>query len=99
MPFNYITNKVILSGIGEFEVTQLDKKLFIQAIVKYFLGIILFSALLFIPAGTLNYWNARLLIEVLFIPMFIVGIVLAIKNRELLRKRLNAKEKEAEQIY
>jgi protein-S-isoprenylcysteine O-methyltransferase Ste14 len=57
----------------------------------------LFSVLLFIPAGTLNYWNAWLLIGVLFIPMLIVGIVLAIKNPELLRKRLNMKEKEAEQ--
>ena len=75
----------------------MDKKLFIQAVMKYLLGIILFSVLLFIPAGTFNYWNAWLLIGVLFIPMLIVGIVLAIKNPELLRKRLNAKEKEAEQ--
>ncbi len=78
-------------------VIQLDKKLFIQATVKYILGIILFSALLFIPAGTFHYWNAWLLIGILFIPMLIVGIVLAIKNPELLRKRLNANEKEAEQ--
>lgn len=75
----------------------MDKKLFIQAIVKYLLGIILFSILLFVPAGTVYYWNAWLLIGSLFIPMFIVGIVLAIKNPELLRKRLNAKEKEAKQ--
>ena len=75
----------------------MDKKLFIQAIVKYLLGIILFSVFLFVPAGTVYYWNAWLLIGSLFIPMFIVGIVLAIKNPELLRKRLNAKEKEAKQ--
>ena len=61
------------------------------------MGIILFSILLFVPAGTVYYWNAWLLIGSLFIPMFIVGIVLAIKNPELLRKRLNAKEKEAKQ--
>ncbi|MGI6091133.1 MAG: methyltransferase family protein [Saccharofermentanales bacterium] len=75
----------------------MDKKLFVQAIVKYLSGLILLSALLFIPAGTLKFWNAWLLIAVLFIPMLFVGIVLAIKNPELLRKRLNAKEKEAEQ--
>jgi protein-S-isoprenylcysteine O-methyltransferase Ste14 len=57
----------------------------------------LFSVLLFIPAGTLNYWNAWLLIGVLFIPMLIAGIILMIKNPVLLRKRLNAKEKEEEQ--
>lgn len=75
----------------------MDNKLFIQAIVKYFSGLVLFSALLFIPAGTLNYWNAWLLIGVLFIPMLIVGIVLVTRNPELLRKRLNTKEKETEQ--
>lgn len=75
----------------------MDKKLFIQAIVKYLLGLTLFSFLLFVSAGTLKYWNAWLLIGVLFIPMLLVGIVLAIKNPELLRKRLNAREKEAEQ--
>lgn len=78
-------------------VNQLDKKRFIQAIGKYLLGLMLFSILVFIPAGTLNYWNAWLLMGILFIPMLIVGIFLSIKNPELLRKRLNAKEKEAEQ--
>lgn len=75
----------------------MDNKLLIQAITKYFSGIILVSALLFIPAGTLHYWNAWLLIGILFIPMLIAGIVLAIRNPALLRKRLNAREKEAEQ--
>jgi len=75
----------------------LDTKLLIQAIGKYLFGLILVSILLFIPAGTLTYWNAWLLIGVLFIPMLIVGIVLMIKNPDLLRKRLNAKEKEKEQ--
>ena len=75
----------------------MDKKLFIQAIVKYISGLILVSILLFIPAGTLNYWNAWLFIGALFVPMLIFGIVLMIRNPELLRKRLNAKEKEAEQ--
>lgn len=75
----------------------MDKKLFTQAILKYLLGILLFSLLLFIPAGTLRYWHAWLLIGVLFIPMLMVGIVLAIKNPELLRKRLSANEKESEQ--
>ena len=71
----------------------MDRRLFVQAIVKYLSGLILISALLFIPAGTLYFWNAWLLVAVLFIPMLLVGIVLAIKNPELLRKRLNAKRK------
>lgn len=75
----------------------MDKKLLIQATIKYLLGLILVSILLFITAGTLNYWNAWLFIGVLFIPMLIAGTVLMLRNPELLRKRLNAKEKEAEQ--
>ncbi len=79
------------------EVKKLDKNLYMQAIAKYVLGLTLFSLLLFIPAGSIQYWNAWLLLAALFIPMLIVGIVLAINNPNLLRKRLNANEKEDEQ--
>ena len=75
----------------------MDRKLFIQAITKFIIGFIIISLFLFIPAGTLNYWNAWLFIFILFIPMFIVGIILMIKNPDLLRKRLNSKEKESKQ--
>jgi len=75
----------------------MDKKLFIQAITKFILGFIIIAFLLFISAGTLKYWNAWLFISILFLPMLIVGIILMIKNPDLLRKRLNAKEKEDEQ--
>ncbi len=75
----------------------MDKKLFSKAVIKYLSGLALISALLFIPAGTLKFWNAWLLIAILFIPILLMGIILAIKDSELLRKRLNAKEKEAEQ--
>jgi len=76
---------------------QMDKKLFIQAIGKFFLGIFMLSLLLLLPAGTVFYWNAWLLIGILFIPMFIVGIILMFRDPELLRKRLKVKEKETEQ--
>ena len=72
-------------------------KLFFKAIAKYFLGVILVSILLFVPAGTLNYWNAWLFMGLLFIPMFIAGIILMIKNPMLLKSRLDVKEKEQEQ--
>ena len=75
----------------------MDKKLFFQAIVKFLLGAIIVGALLFIPAGTFKYWNGWLFIGLLFVPMFIAGIILMIKNPELLRIRLDAKEKEQEQ--
>ena len=72
-------------------------ELLIKGIIKFILGLLIISLLLFIPAGTISYWNAWLFIGLLFIPMFIVGIILFIKNKSLLEKRLNAKEKQDEQ--
>lgn len=72
-------------------------KLFGEAIIKILLGIILVSLLIFVPAGTINYFNGWLLCLLLFVPMFIAGIVMLIKSPNLLKKRLNAKEKIGEQ--
>ena len=73
------------------------KKLIIDGLVKLFSGIILTGALTFIPAGTLHFWQGWVLLGTLFIPMFIAGLVMIAKSPDLLRKRLNAKEKQAEQ--
>jgi hypothetical protein len=75
----------------------MDIKLFFQAITKFLLGLIIVGLLLFVPAGSLDYWNGWLFIVLLFVPMFIAGIILMVKNPELLKKRLNAKETENEQ--
>ena len=75
----------------------MDKKLLSQALAKVTLGIILLGLLLFIPAGSLRYWQGWLLMGILFVPMFVAGFVMLAKNPELLRKRLNAKEGEREQ--
>ena len=77
----------------------MNKRLFLNAIVRYFLGLILVGLLLFVPAGTLNYWNAWLFMGLLFIPMFIAGIILMFKNPILLQSRLDVKEKEKTQKY
>ena len=76
---------------------MMDKKLFFQALTKFLFGFILICALLCIPAGTINYPNGWLFICLLFIPMFIVGIIVFIKSPSLLRRRLNAKEEQDEQ--
>lgn len=75
----------------------MNKKLFFQAITKYFLGLIIVMTLIFLPANSLCYLNGWLFIGLLFIPMFITGIILMFKNPELLRRRLDVKEKESEQ--
>lgn len=68
-------------------------KLFIQAIVKFLIGIILVGFIIFVSAGTFYFSNGWLLISVLFLPMLFTGFVLMIKNPELLKKRLNIREK------
>lgn len=75
----------------------MTKKLFFQAISKFVFGLILIAFLLFLPAGTLRYWNGWIFIGILFIPMFIAGIVMMIRSPELLKKRLDSKEEEKEQ--
>jgi Putative protein-S-isoprenylcysteine methyltransferase len=75
----------------------MDTKLFTQALTKFSLGVIIIGLLLFVPAGSLRYWQGWLLMGILFVPMFAAGFVLMAKNPELLRKRLNAKEEEKEQ--
>ena len=75
----------------------MDIKLFFKAITRYILGLVIVGVLLFIPANTFEYWNAWLFMGILFIPMFIAGIILMIKNPMLLKSRLEVKEKEKEQ--
>ena len=75
----------------------MDIKLFFQAILKFIFGVVLVGALLFIPANSINYWNGWLFMGLLFVPMFVAGIILMVKNPELLRNRLKTKEKESEQ--
>ena len=72
-------------------------KLFMSALVKFTVGLLLVCALLFLSSGTLAYMNGWLFIAILFIPMFILGAVLLFKAPELLEKRLNAKETEKTQ--
>ena len=72
-------------------------KLLFEAVIKYILGVVIIGLILFIPAGTLNFWNAWLFMALLFIPMFFVMIVLWLKNKDLLRKRISKRENEKTQ--
>lgn len=72
-------------------------KLFVGAITKFLLGVVLVGLLIFLPAGTFSFFNGWLLMGILFVPMFVAGIVMMFKNPSLLKSRLNAKEKQKEQ--
>ena len=72
-------------------------KLFLGAITKFLLGVILVGTLIFLPAGTFSYFNGWVLMGILFVPMFFAGIVMMVNNPNLLKSRLDAKEKQKEQ--
>lgn len=75
----------------------MNKSLLIQSLLKFTSGIVLVGLMLFLPAGSFAYWQGWLLMGILFVPMAIAGAVMLAKSPELLRKRLNANEKEGEQ--
>ena len=91
-----MTKNVNRINKAERYITML-KELFIQAITKFLFGVLLVGILIFVPAGTVSFFNGWLFMGSLFIPMFFVGVVLLIKNPKLLERRLEAKEKQGEQ--
>lgn len=72
----------------------MNRQLFFSAITKFAAGVLLVGALLFLPAGTLRFPGGWLLMGILFVPMFLAGLVMMAKAPALLRSRLNAREKE-----
>ena len=75
----------------------MKRRLLGEALIKLIAGVLLIGLLVFLPAGSFAYWQGWLLMCILFVPMFIAGIFMLVKSPELLRKRLNTKEKEGEQ--
>ena len=72
-------------------------KLFGEAIVKFACGVVLVGLLVFLPAGSLAYTWGWLFMALLFVPMFGAGLVMLAKSPELLKKRLDVKEKRSAQ--
>lgn len=75
----------------------MKKSLLLQALTKFLLGVVVLGVLIFLSAGSFRFWNGWLLMGVLFVPMFVAGLILLAKNPQLLAKRLNAKEEQQEQ--
>ena len=76
---------------------DLDGRLLLQGLVKFAGGLVIVAGLLFLCAGTLDYWQAWLFLGLLFIPMLVAGFVMLFRAPELFRKRLNAKEEQTQQ--
>ena len=75
----------------------MDKNLFVSAITKFALGLVCTALLLFVPAGTVQFPGGQRLMLILFIPMFVAGLVMMAVNPALLRSRLQARESQPEQ--
>ena len=75
----------------------MNKELLVQALTKYLAGLAAVALLLFLSAGTFDYWNGWLFLGILFVPMLVLGVFLLMKDPELLQKRLQTKETEPEQ--
>ncbi len=72
-------------------------KLLLDALTKFTCGLLMVGLLIFLPAGTFAYTCGWLLVGLLFGPMLIAGFVMMAKSPEFLKKRLDAKEKQATQ--
>lgn len=72
-------------------------RLLLSALTKYLVGVVIVGALVMLPAGSVGYWQGWLFMAVLFIPIFIAGVVMLVRSPELLEKRLSAKERASEQ--
>lgn len=75
----------------------MNKELLVQALTKYLAGLAVVALLIFLSAGTFDYWNGWLFLGILFVPMLVLGVFLLMKDPELLQKRLQTKETEPEQ--
>jgi protein-S-isoprenylcysteine O-methyltransferase Ste14 len=64
-------------------------KLIIPTIKTFLLGMVILGILLFLPAWTLNYWQAWVFIIVFTTSTNIIGIYLSLKDPELLERRKN----------
>ena len=97
----YMKENIVIAITNEITAGEgaMTRELFLQAIVKFISGVGLVGLLIFLPAGTAAFWKGWLLMGILFVPMFFAGIIMMLKNPKLLKKRLKAKEQQAEQNF
>lgn len=74
-------------------------KLLLNALIKFIFGLLLVGLLIFLPAGSFNFTDGWIFLGLLFIPIFIMGIILFTKSPDLLQKRLDGKEQEDTQKF
>ena len=68
-----------------------------MALARFLAGLVLIGALLFLPAGTLRFWQAWVYVGLVFIPLAIVGCILLARDPDLLERRTRMRETHAQQ--
>jgi protein-S-isoprenylcysteine O-methyltransferase Ste14 len=68
-----------------------------RALLRYVAALAVICIVLFVPAGTLDYWQAWAYIAVIFVPATCVILYFLKKDPKFMERRMQAKEKEAKQ--
>ncbi len=78
----------------------MDGKLILKLLVIFPATCLFLGLVLFVPAGTIKFINGWIYIAALMVPMTVFMIYLVIKDPELLKKRINMRERrKAQQKY
>ena len=78
--------------------TQLSQWQLLKLVLSRFgLGLVIMALVLFLPAGTLGYWQAWLWLVTLLIPMIFVLVYLMKNDPGLLERRMRGREPEQTQ--
>ena len=77
--------------------TSNNRQLLITVLLRFALVIILIGLIVFLPAGTIKFWEAWVYFGILFVPMIFVLTYLLKNDPELLERRMKMKEKEEPQ--
>jgi len=69
----------------------------LKALLMFLAALAVVGAMLFVPAGTLDYWQAWAYMAVVFVPVVFVGIYFLAKDPVFIERRFKMQEKEKEQ--
>ncbi len=76
-----------------------DHKFVMMAVIRLVLGLLFIGAMLFLPAGTWNYWQAWAWLAALFTPMIFSLVYLVTRDPSLLKRRIRTNETRTQQKW
>ena len=76
---------------------KVSRQLLLVVLSRFALAFVVMGLFFFLPAGTLNYWQAWLFMLTLFVPLLFTLFYLLKYDPKLLERRMRTREKEGEQ--